>query len=608
MAELFCQTIEFHRFGSAASLLVPENKYIRTGGWDSMAQEVSPTLDHKTFQRNLNMLRYQLVTPAVAEQAQATLAAEASRFLDVVQFETGRLLQVDLVTNAAELWAFPFEAAFAKSEQWLKGGDDGVVITRRIRGEFSDQATAWPVTPRVLFLHAPVATDLNEVFIKQHVFALESALAPWSRGKDVVTSGLLAVNEVTSVNDLLKYREAFKPTYIHILAHGALTPSDPLLPDDTLWGLRLGDVGQPGESPVDIATALQPKDDLPVVVTIAACDSGNQANPVYAERSIAQELHRLGVPVVIGSQLPLTKPGSCTFTRLFYEQLLQGEDARLALHASRVALKADQDAGHDWLSLVGYVRLPPEGYGAYLDEVGLRIDLRLLDAAQARADALNVETASPLAAFDQIEELVRVRLKSLGRRKQRFAERKDLLNECCGLEASALKRLAELLFVRGRQYPNNRDDDWKASTDALRSSLAAYRTAYESNLQSHWVGVQQLALDAALKGAISRPGDYEIVERAAEIAKGAQAYWAYGTLTELSLLAPKAGHQRDLERARQNAMKLVETAKATSEAFPIESTRRQINRYVYWWTNANGFFPGTQDLCQDSREIAEILS
>jgi CHAT domain len=609
MGSLSCRTIEFHRFGGAANLLAPENKYIRTAGWDEVAKEVSPALDHKTFQRNLNMLRYRLVTPAEAAQARATLATEAGRFLDVVQSDDESLLQVDVVTGAAELWAFPFEAAFANFEQWLKDGDSGVIITRRIRGDFSERATQWPVMPRVLFLHATVAIDLDRSLIDEHVAALTSALAPWSRGKDVVASGLLAVNEVSSSLDLTKSREEFKPTHIHILAHGARTPvDDPYLPDNRSWGLRLGDVGQPGERPADIAAAVRPQDDLPVVVTIAACDSGNQANPIYAERSIAQELHRLGVPVVIGSQLPLTKAGSCTFTRLFYQQLLQGEDARVALHAGRVALKADENAGHDWLSLVGYVRLPPEGYAAYLDEVGLRIDLALLDAAQARADALSDTSAGPSAEFDRIEQDVRARLRSLSRRKPRFAGRKDLLNECCGLEASALKRLAELLFVRGLQYPVQRDADWKASCEALKNSLAAYRTAYDSNLQSHWVGVQQLALDAALNGAITRSDDYAIVERAAELAKTAEAHWAYGTLTELALLAPKAGRQRDVDRAKENAANLVKSAVAGGQTFAIQSTRRQINRYIRWWTNANGFFPAGKDLSEDARQVVAVLS
>jgi hypothetical protein len=158
------------------------------------------------------------------------------------------------------------------------------------------------------------------------------------------------------------------------------------------------------------------------------------------------------------------------------------------------------------------------------------------------------------------------------------------------------------------KYPNQRDADWKASTEALKNSLAVYRAAQESSLQSHRLGVQQLALDAALNGVVSGLGDYAIVQRAAEIAKGAEAYRAYGTLTELAVLAPKARRQRDLECAKQNAAKLVQSATAVGESFPIESTRRQINRYLHWWTNANGFFPAGQDLCDDAREILAVLS
>jgi CHAT domain len=608
MGSLTCRTIEFHRLGRSANILTPETKYIRTAGWDAQAKEVSPTLDHKTFQRSLNMLRYRLVSAAETAQAQKRLAEEAGRFLEIEEAHDGGLLQIDLVTNAAELWAFPFEAAFAQFEQWLNNDDGGVIITRRIRGDFSDKATAWPVMPRILFVHAPVAKDLDQNFIDEHIAALRTALAPWSRGKDVITGGLLAVRELHSADDLARAREEFNPTHIHILAHGALTPGDPLLPDDKLWGLRLGDVNAPGELPTAIAAALQPKDNLPVVVTIAACDSGNQAIPIYAEKSIAQEIHLRGVPVVVGSQLPFTKPGSRTLTQFIYKELLQGEDARVALHGARVALKADINAGHDWLSVVGYLRLPPEGYASYLDEVGLKIDMRLLDAAQGQADDLSATPDSPLTSFDSVEQLVRARMSSLNRRKVRLAGRRDLLNECCGLEASAWKRLAELLFVRGLQYPNQRDEDWKASGEALKKSLEAYRTAYEADLQSHWFGMQQLALESAFNGTVSRPSDYAMVERAAELAKTKEPYWAYGTLTELALLAPKAGRQRDLDCAKRNAEQLVQSAKDAGEPFPIESTQRQINRYINWWTNANGFFPGNQDLREDARELLAVLS
>ena len=138
MPSVSCQSIEFIRFGGEEGLLGPGNQYIRTAGWDTVAKVVAPTLDYKTFQRNLNMLRYNPAGPRDAARAQAKLGEEANRFLDSVHAAEGQLLQVDLVTSAAELWAFPFEASFAMSAQWLNDEDSGVVLTRRIRGDFTD--------------------------------------------------------------------------------------------------------------------------------------------------------------------------------------------------------------------------------------------------------------------------------------------------------------------------------------------------------------------------------------------------------------------------------------------------------------------------------------
>jgi hypothetical protein len=90
--------------------------------------------------------------------------------------------QIDLVTNAAELWAFPFEACYSANASWLASADRGVVLTRRIRGGFSDDTLPWPDQPRVLFAHAPADRDLQKSLIDEHEKALRAALEPWSRG------------------------------------------------------------------------------------------------------------------------------------------------------------------------------------------------------------------------------------------------------------------------------------------------------------------------------------------------------------------------------------------------------------------------------------------
>lgn len=614
VASVSCRTVEFHRYGRPQMILLPENRYIRTTGWDAVAQEVSPSLDHEVLLRSLNALRYEgIATDDEVRRSRACLGAEAARFLDKIVPAGGRLLQVDIVTNAAELWAFPFEACFTQHPDWLNEADGGVVVTRRIRGDFSDKATPWPVTPRVLFVHAPVTHDLQQSLVDEHVNALCDALAPWAKGKDVFKSNLLFVREVTSAHELTRCRDELKPGYVHLLAHGAPMPRDALLPQLDVWGLRLGYEGEPGVPPSEVARALQPREGLPLVVTVSACDSANQASPAFAVHSVVQELHRCGVPVVIGSQLPLTKPGSRVLTRTFYERLLRGDDVRVALHAARVHLHADVTAGHDWLSLVGYVRLPPEGYAEHLEEFGLRMELRLLDAAQASADQLSAG-GGQTTEFGAVEQRLERRLESLEARRKRLVNRKDLLEECCGLEGSAYKRLAELLFVRGLRHDGTRTADWQASREALTKALSAYRTAYEANLHSHWLGVQQLALETALTGGVARPDDWLLVARAAEIARdaptpnGPKDFWSCGTLTELALIAPRAGHPRQLEKAKEAAALLVARARQAGEEFPITSTRRQIERYLRWWTNDHGFFPAGADLSHDANELLQVLT
>ena len=281
------------------------------------------------------------------------------------------------------------------------------------------------------------------------------------------------------------------------------------------WSLRLKVAGDADASALEIAEALYTPEAPPCVVTFAVCDSADQGVPIYAKRSIVQELHLLGVPVVIGSQLPLTKDGSLAFARAFYRPLFQGGDVRWSLHAARVAVRAREEAFHDWLSLVAYVRLPPEGYAAYLEEVGLQAELGLLDAAQARADAL-IKSGGDLPLFDDVERLVRDRLQTLSSRRMTLT-RKELADESCGLEASAYKRLAELLFLRGLKHPAQRAADWPASRQALQESLDAYRAAYEINLGNHWLGMQQMTLEAVLTGRVARADDWSILTRGAEL-------------------------------------------------------------------------------------------
>lgn len=609
------RTVEFHRFGESSGEFRQSNRYIRATGVDAPVQELSPTLDHRLFRRSLNMLRYGGATPGELREALKAMAHEAAVFLTEVDTPPDDLLQVDVVTNAAELWAFPFEACFDAHAEWLADRGRGVVITRRIRGAFAAAAPAWPAVPRVLFVHAPVAADLEPWLVNGHTTALTEALEPWTGGSKDRLKDLLLVREVTSAKDILACRREFEPAQIHVLAHGARVRPDPFLPEEVIWGLRLGGAGEFGTPPEDLEDAFGPSEGIPVVVTLAACDTGNQADSSFAPVSVVQALHRRDVPVVIGSQLPLTKLGSIELTRAFYTPLFEGEDVRCALHAGRVALKKARDAGHDWLSLVGYVRLPPEGYATHLAEVELQIKLRQLEVANAEVGRLvDGPPEAAVAALAPIEQRLLAIRSSLEARRSQLARKPDLLEENHGLEASAYKRLAELQFDRGRLAPASRAADWQSSRESLFKALAAYQAAYYMDLRRHWLGVQQLALEIVLTGQASRPQDYDLVTRVAELErdaapiKGTLNYWSCGTLAELAFLAPFVGRPRNLDAAKASAALLVERARAAGEEFGVTSTRRQFERYVRWWTKANGYFAGGSDLVDDAREVVDILS
>jgi hypothetical protein len=607
-----CETIEFHRSGDETGFfLSPSHEYSRFVGSESRVTTVRSEISHKDFQKLLSALRYTRIgTPDAVQAARERLASQAIAFMAAPPFEGGRLHQIDLVTQAAELWAYPFEAAYDANEKWLADAADGVVITRRVRMNLSESMPTWPIRPRVLFAHAACAADLERALIEEHRKALETALEPWV-GRAGDYRDLLCVKEVASFPELAEARAAFAPTYVHLLAHGALAVPDAELEDERIWGLRLGYPGEPGVRPADIAAALCANEAAPLVVTLAACDAANQTQFWYAEHSVVHELHCRGIPVVIGSQLPLTKAGSVELASAFYARLLCGRDVREALHAARVALRSKPDAGHDWLSLVGYVRLPSEGYARYLMEVGLEAELGMLRAAQQRADVLSASGTDP-AEFAAVDALVCNRRDSLADRRPTLDSfRRDLLDECDGLLASACKRRAELLFRRTQRIGGEQSEgDLRTSREELAQSLARYRSVYDDNAQSHWHGMQQLALEAVLEGAFSRAADWDSVRVVAERARdrNPKDYWCGGTLAEIWLLAPIAGRPRDLEAARE-AFELLRTRAPAGEkrAFAIESTRRQLGRYVDWWTTANGFFPGRGDLREDAQQLLALL-
>ena len=614
-------TVDIHRLGGTEGLITPGTQYIVLAGQNAPPRQCQMPLAHRDFLRDLNSLRYpDLVEMEQAKAALENLAQHASDFLQSIQDqEIKRPLQIDLVLSAAELWAFPFEACYSNGAWTLGDPSREIILTRRIRRGFAAEKRSWPVRPRVLFVHAPDTKDLPDRLIQQHVDALEEALKPWSQKGNPRDEGLLKVEMVLDETDLKAPIRAAREgdqspfTHIHVLAHGKeiIDPLD----GSVRWGLRLGYEGNDASDPEDLARALKPDNGLPVVVTLAACDSGNPGRPSVPERSFAQELHNQGIPIVIASQLPITHPGSVRLTSVFYEALLQGDDARWALHEARRALHASRIGGHDWVSVVGYVQLP-EGYSDHLMDVGVQREMELLKAARGRLDRALDGPGEP--DFDEIETLVRTRIESLKQRLEAIdLEKKNLRAECQGILASANKRLAELLFRRAQKTAaKDTPETYESSSKKLRAALDNYRAAFRAHIQNHWLGAQLLSLEAVLDGAFQDSKTWHTTFHAAELAlaDNEDEYWAYGTLAELWLLAPFL-EATEVEPPGQDRKETVSHAKAAvnqlveraQDPFAIPSTRDQIARYTNWWLNEHGFFGEADDLAADAEELLQHL-
>jgi hypothetical protein len=609
--------VEFHRFDDLDTGIWRSGDRYLVAAATHRVREARMPLDQDEFQDLVLDLRYQGTAQARSKALDqvGTVATEFLGSAGLADMESGEFpLQLDLVVNPAELAALPFEAATdGEGRPLFARGDRPVILTRRVRHEFADKLPRWPARPRILFAWA-APPGVGEVPAREHEAALRTALEPWidpeeeggpASGTDGVLTTLSEVGLATLEHACSAAVRDGKPyTHVHILAHGYPIGHA----HRQRFGVALHAAGGDVEevSPEQLEVALRPLAGHANVISLAVCDAASLANTTTSRRSIAHNLHVSGFPIVVASQLPLTKTGSVVMVTSFYGALLAGEDVRMALHRTRLDLyESRQRTGHDWASLVGYARLP-EGYSDHLSDVRLESVLAALKTIQGRSDRLVAAQDANPQRYDRIVRQLQARIAGLEEFLQASAQagRRGVLEENLGLLGSAEKRLGELCFARSALGATKK---WRhAMQEALQRSRGWYLRGSEHNLSHHWTAVQYLSLEAALSGSIPDAGLWHAAVTAARIDlrqnKPMAAVWALGSLLELLLLAPLAG-QAPQVAAAQEAWAQMKQAVALLQApdtFPLESTQRQLRRYAAWWTSANGFFPARCDLAQEA--------
>jgi len=624
-------TVELLRSGPAHNqLLSPLTHYLGICG-DSVAGIVTLPYEHGTFLRRMKVMRYDGGEDRERLAVLRDIGMDMARILDAIPTLPGALtvhagegaetlVHLRLTLSASELALLPFE--LAKMPVGPNGSDESwlalqtrvpVCVTRRSRN-VSSEGKLLPVRPRILFIAsnpAPASIPFDE-----HREKLLEAVKPFlSPGQATPALSLGGRREqfgdgLTIIKDAcfdeIVTECANNPyTHIHILAHGDTDPNA----EDTSYGLVLRDSADNNNTEVvtgdrfasAFARIVSGRIHRPTVVTLATCDSGNIGSVLVPGASLAHALHLAGIPLVVASQFPLSKEGSVAVVGILYQGLLWGDDPWKLLHGIRSDLHGHfAPNAHDWASLVAYEALPGD-LGSQLEAVRYHQTKRAINTALEHLDRAVVGEEGSMpdggANYNRFVGAVRHACGKLPLAG-------EFMGECLGLRASSSKRLAQAEYGKAMAMGSGSPDHRRCllqSCDYLEQARLDYLQAAKAFLVNggkplqriaalHWVLVQMLSI-ATVLGKPIRDGSWETAKLSAENyldhPSVDERAWALGSLAELWLLrlADDGTSATQADAARQAKAQVSELVKlfTTGDAFPIESTRRQFERYTLWW-------------------------
>jgi hypothetical protein len=525
------------------------------------------------------------------------------------------LTHLRLVISAAELALLPFElskglvGSGGVGEDWLQlQPDRPVCLTRHVRGV--SRATEWPTEPRILFITG------NDVPFQEHLDVFERVLQPFRQ--DTLTqvadeprhwtSEYLTVIERATLDEVRHAAGRTRFTHVHVLAHGAEFEDRRSI----RYGLSLGDrIVTGSELALALASTVDGDRHLPSVITLASCDSADQGSVVTPGGSVAHDLHASGVPLVVGSQFPISEQASIPFTETFYRGQLAGHHPLMSITDVRRQLATDFNDEHAWASVVVYEALPVN-FQRRLDEVEYWQSRRMHDIALARLDAVvtsDVERVERLrdnlpplpddfvsptsAEYEDLVEAVRVaaeHLPTVG----------PYAMECGGLRAAGSKRIAEVAYWLSRApdaSPDRRDELVSRCLGELEVALDLYSTTMRSLLTTAdgrinrkvtmpWIIDQVLIMQIVLGSPIetnllgaSIAGAQLDLDHSDDEVRG----WAMVSTIEQSILqlALNGPSSDAADRAMDAARDLVRAVGQDSEH--VAATCRQMRRFVSWW-------------------------
>ncbi len=520
---------------------------------------------------------------------------------DSIAQDAGHL---EVYLNPSELALIPFELLSKENGTPLfvaEVGDRALVLTRNMRREIKKHDGNPPELPRVLFVHTKpdhrnhLKLPFPDIPFKDHEQAIRYAMRHWDPGNQLTVLPNPTFN--TFKETILRAVANGRPfTHIHLLAHGSLL-FDHTHPANFEYGIAFYSADSM-ETPYKPVSALQLREcfesleKVPYMVTYMICDSANFTNGLKPDRNPVQATFNAGVPVVIGSQFPLSVKGSNSITKDLYKRLFRADDIRLILGDLRTKLYKEEPASsHDWISLVSYVDLPRD-YEIRILMLKLKSQLQILNHVRSDfSDPFSTDAEKTeddfIAAKVEIESSVSDLTVHFGKVEHQEAAETSFL-ENCSLLGSACKRLAEVEYKESLVTGTTTLEKQK---EYLEASRTWYKKAADRNLSHHWSLIQYISLTTVLHGELSTAEkDYWYITKRAALTeietyktRGKLSLWPLGTLVELYLLTDEGITEDARKYAGLYAGQLLENAIALNDKNCLPATLFQLKRYLEWW-------------------------
>jgi CHAT domain len=244
-------------------------------------------------------------------------------------------------SSAAELYALPWElATLPASGRYLADLPD--VLVRYEWPGLSLPAVpedAGQGPPRVVFAWSPAGGAVPEAEHRRHIRdAVARTRVPGVVFEEVAQVSGTALEAALAKSD--------GPTVLHILCHGALHGPKEARHAALVWN-DASDSAAVDAFDVDRLRGLLDRRRAGLrLVVLSACLGGDRDPAGLHIGSLAQAVHRLGVPAVVASRYPLSVPGSIRLTRVLYDALLaEGAPVEVGLLRARSALMAEDHGG-----------------------------------------------------------------------------------------------------------------------------------------------------------------------------------------------------------------------------------------------------------------------